>query len=122
MIKLILKIIWKLKKILIFLIFLLSAGFYGYSYWHNLALQNTAIKECQDLYKSNINRFAEQTGITGLNVDFKEPPTIQQAKNIYTVSWNNTIDVAGDLDSFKCQFNFSTNKALDRSSNIDISN
>ena len=122
MIRLILKLIWKLKKILIVFIILSIFGYYGYNYWHTQKLKETAIKQCQNLYKANVNSFSQQTGITGLNVDFKKEPEIHKTKNLYTLNWDKTIDVAGNTDSFKCQYNFATSKAIDRSTNFDRTN
>ena len=115
--KFIFKIFWKFKKLFLLIIICISSC--GYYYWSKLSQQNKAIQECQNLYNKKINNFTNLTGITDLNVDFQKPPKITKAKNIFTLTWDNSIDIAGDLDSFKCQYNFATAKALDRSNNIE---
>jgi hypothetical protein len=109
----ILKLLYFFKKtVLIIIIFVGSVGYYHY---HQYQKTNLAITECQNLYLKQINNFAELTGITGLNVEFTQLPIITEARNIYALRWNKTINVAGQLDSFKCQYNFATNKAINRS-------
>ncbi len=112
-IKGILKLLYFFKKtVLIIIIFL---GAVGYYYYHQYQKTNLAITECQNLYLKQINNFSELTGITGLNVEFTQLPIITEARNIYALRWNKTINVAGQLDSFKCQYNFATNKSINRS-------
>lgn len=112
-IKGILKLIYFFKKT--FLIAMILLGFVSYYYFTQYEKTNLAIVECQNLYLKQINNFSELTGITGLNVEFTKLPIISQARNIYALRWDKTINVAGQLDSFKCQYNFATNKALNRS-------
>ena len=109
----ILKLIWFFKKI--FLVVIILLGSFGYYYFSKNQKTNLAIVECQKLYLKQINNFTELTGITGLNVEFTKLPIINKARNIYALRWDKTINVAGQLDSFKCQYNFATNKALNRS-------
>ena len=107
------KLIYFFKKT--FLIIIILLGSVGYYYFGEYQKTNLAITECQNLYLKQINNFSELTGITGLNVEFTQLPIIDQARNIYALRWDKTINVAGQLDSFKCQYNFATNKAINRS-------
>ena len=91
---------------------------YGYNYYKNNQNMKLAIKSCQDLYLSKIDDFESLTGITSLNVEFVQPAEVTTARNIVLLNWDKSIDVAGQEDSFKCQFNFVTNKAINRSSNV----
>ena len=118
-IKGILKLLYFFKKTV--LIIVIFAGSVGYYYYHQYQKTNLAITECQNLYLNQINNFAELTGITGLNVEFTQEPIIEQAPNIYSLKWEKTINVAGQLDSFKCQYNFATNKSINRSDD-DVQN
>ena len=112
-IKGILKLLYFFKKT--FLITILLVGYVGYYYYHEYQKTNLAITECQNLYLKQINNFSELTGITGLNVEFTKQPIIAPARNIYFLRWGKTINVAGQLDSFKCQYNFATKKAINKS-------
>jgi hypothetical protein len=114
------KLIFCFKKT--FLIVVILLGSVGYYYLHEYQKTNLAIAECQNLYLKQINNFSELTGIVGLNVSFTKPPIINHARNIYALRWDKTINVAGQLDSFKCQYNFATNKALNRSDDATKNN
>ena len=113
------KLIYFFKKTVLVIIILV--GSVGYYYFSEYQKTNLAITECENLYLKQINNFSELTGITGLNVEFTQLPKIKKARNIYALSWNKAINVAGQLDSFKCQYNFATNKALNRSNNANKS-
>ena len=119
-IKGILKLLYFFKKTV--LIIVIFAGSVGYYYYHEYQKTNLAIVECQNLYLKQINNFSELTGITGLNVEFTQLPIIDQSRNIYALRWDKTINVAGQLDSFKCQYNFATKKAINRSDDATKNN
>jgi len=113
MFKGIFKLLYFFKKTVLMIIILL--GSVGYYYYGQYQKTNLAIIECQNLYLKQINNFAELTGITDLNVEFTQQPIIDHARNIYSLRWDKTINVAGQLDSFKCQYNFATKKAINSS-------
>ena len=92
-IKGIIKLIYFFKKT--FLIIIILLGSVGYYYFSEYQKTNLAITECQNLYLKQINNFSELTGITGLNVEFTQLPIIDQARNIYALRWDKTINVAG---------------------------
>ena len=118
-IKKIAKLIWKFKKTSIVLIgvLVLITGFSA----NILYKEHVAINACQKLYDIKIDNFSNLTGINDLNVDFQQSPTISKAKNIYSLEWNKTINIGGQQDSFRCQYNFATSKALDRSDDVKAS-
>lgn len=119
LIKKLAKLIWRFKKTSTILICLIGL-IIGYSS-NILYKEHVAINACQKLYDIKIDNFSNLTGINDLNVDFQQNPTISKAKNIYSLEWNKTINIGGQLDSFRCQYNFATSKALDRSDDVKAS-
>ncbi|MBK2270174.1 hypothetical protein [Francisella philomiragia] len=79
----------------------------------NIQRENLAVSACEDIYKAKIQEFSKQTGIVADNVYFKSP-VINKSKNLYSVIWDKSIEAGGVIDSFTCQYNFATHKALDR--------
>lgn len=118
--KVIFKLGWYFKKSLLLIVIILMILSVGYYYYRQYENYNLAVNSCENLYRSKIDNFSSLTGITGLNVSFKRDPKLSKARNIYTLQWDKTINVAGQLDSFKCQYNFATSKALDRSQNVKV--
>ncbi|WP_150468025.1 hypothetical protein [Francisella sp. SYW-9] len=104
-IKGVLKLIWHFKKIfLIIVIFISVLGSYEYREYKKY---NLAKSSCENLYLSKMNDFFSSTRVTYLDALFtKRPIKLSEAKNIYTLEWDKTINVAGQLDSFKCLYNF----------------
>ena len=102
------RIWWKTSLIILSLLALLM-----FLLINSLYKENIATKACENIYTTKVEKFSDQTGITMDNIFFR-PPTITKSKNMYTVVWDKSIIVAGDEDSFKCQYNFSTNKGYDR--------
>jgi len=72
-----------------------------------------ATVSCESMYTTKVEKFSENTGITADNIEFSTP-VIKKSKNLYSVIWNDNIDIGGLTDSFTCQYSFATKRALDR--------
>jgi hypothetical protein len=72
-----------------------------------------ATTACENMYTTKVEKFSENTGITADNIEFSTP-IIKKSKNLYSVIWNDNIDIGGLTDSFTCQYNFATKRTLDR--------